>query len=410
MLLPKPYPDEAVGSVLIRAQLIYGISIKPMLSWIHGSPTPRSSHSFHLVTEVDRVATLCGMEPREFLYDHTVFPYVTACLPKHYAANLEAKFLGATDAKNFSMASLVGNASQGAPMRRYCLHCASDDLIRHGETYWHRLHQLPTVLICPLHKAPLVQTGVHASLAHGKASLSLPSPTYVRPVTPPIEMGVALTLARLSEDLLMGRFNRDVDWHESYRQRASAKGLLHHYGDIAGSVSALALSELYGPKYLELLGCEVKRPFSGSWPALLLRSSRNQFVSVVRHLLMQAFLDHVRLDDRLRLLIDKVEKSSRTDFDSLDRMAETAMREEIGRHKDAGTRTTVRHLLSITGVGATFRHNRPRMPLSNALLEEFRRSDQSARQLGGNAHWRARTPSRWGLPSKRVLRELEKGD
>lgn len=173
-------------------------------------------------------------------------------------------------------------------------------------------------------------------------------------------------------------------------------------------MSALALSELYGAKYLELLGCEVKGPLSASWPALLLRSSRNQYVSVVRHLLLQAFLDHVRLDERLKALIDKVEKPARTDFESLDRVAEAAIREEIDRHKVAGTRTTVRHLLTITGVGATFRHNRPKMPLASALLEEFRRSDQSARQLGGSEYWRARVPSKWGLPSKRVLRALEK--
>ncbi len=119
----------------------------------------------------------------------------------------------------------------------------------------------------------------------------------------------------------------------------------------------------------------------------------------------KAFLDHVQLDARLKLLIDKVEKTSRTDFEFLDLAAESVMRAEIAKHKAGGTRTTVRQLLSVTGVGTTFRHNRPKMPLSSALLEEFRRSDQSAQQLGGNAHWHARTPSGWGLPSARVLRQ-----
>lgn len=401
MLLPKPYPDEAVGSVLLRAQQVYGISLKALLAWIYEIPASRSNHSFHLSTDVDRIATLCGMEPRDFLYEHTVFPYVTACLPSKYKESLEAKLLASRHCRPYPIASLVGNVGVGASTRRYCVRCASDDLVRYGETYWHRLHQLPTVLICPVHKTPLVPTGTPSGLACGKASLVFPSCDFVRPVKPPITLAIALTLARLSQDLLTGRYNHSVDWHDIYRQRARELGFVHHYGDTASGVSALALSEVYGAKYLRLLDCTVRAPWGSSWPALLLRSSRNQFVSVVRHLLMQAFLDHALVDDRLKSLMDKVAKPLRTDFQALDKAAKEAIQREIKRHKSAGTRTTVGHLLHVADVTQPYRHNRSRFPATEAVLTEFRGSDQSERQLGGSAYWRARTPSRWGLPSKR---------
>ncbi len=401
MLLPKPFPDEAVGGVLLRAQQYYGISLKALLSWIYDVPPSRSNHSFHLSTDVDRIAQLCGMGPRDFLHSHTVFPYVTACLPNEYKANLEAKLLASRHRRPYSIASIVGNVSIGASTRRYCLQCANDDLVRYGETYWHRLHQLPTVLICPDHKTPLVLTGIPSGLTCGKTSLTFPSPDYVRPVKPPVSMAIALTLARLSQDLLSGRYDHNIDWHDFYRARARELGFVHHYGETASGVGSLALSELYGAKYLQLIDCSVQAPWSTSWPALLLRSSRNQFISVVRHLLMQAFLHHAHVDERLRALLDKVVKPQRTDFPALDKAAKKAIKQEILRHKSAGTRTTIGHLLEVAGVTQIYRHNRKLFPAVAAVLTAFRSSDQSARQLGGSAYWRGRTPSRWGLPSKR---------
>jgi hypothetical protein len=402
--LPKPYQDEAVGSVLLRAQMIYGVSIKRLLSWVYGCTSARSSHSFHLSSDVTRIAELCGMSPREFLYGHTVFPYATACLPKGYAGGLEARFLGEAEPRPFSIASLVYNVTQGAPARKYCTDCACLDIKNHGETYWRRLHQLPTVLVCPTHLTALVHTGVRTSLTHGSASLHRPSTVYLRPGEPAFGMAPALTLAKFSEDLLTGRFDRDADWHEGYKSRARLLGFAHHYGAIASGVSALALSEFYGEKYLGELGCEVKKPLSNSWPALLLRSSRNQYVSVVRHLLMQAFLEHTRLDDRLRKLIDRVEKPPRRDFQRMDQVAEMVIRREISKHANSQTRTTVGQLLDAAGLRSIYRHDRSKFPRCRALLETFRSSDQSARQLGGSAYWRSRIPSKWGLLSKRNAR------
>src|SRR5260370_39857782 len=49
----------------------------------------------------------------------------------------------------------VGRASADVPhlnRLRYCALCAKDARVNFGECYWHRLHQLPGVEICPIHK------------------------------------------------------------------------------------------------------------------------------------------------------------------------------------------------------------------------------------------------------------------
>src|SRR5260370_16965672 len=35
---------------------------------------------------------------------------------------------------------------------RFCSRCVEEDRRRFGECYWHRIHQVPGVEICPLHK------------------------------------------------------------------------------------------------------------------------------------------------------------------------------------------------------------------------------------------------------------------
>src|SRR6218665_938857 len=92
-LLPKPYPDEAVGSILLRAQQIHGFALKSLLARLYPRGSVRSSHSFHLAAEVPQLAQRCGMNAQEFLYKHTAFPYATACLPSGYAEELEERYL-----------------------------------------------------------------------------------------------------------------------------------------------------------------------------------------------------------------------------------------------------------------------------------------------------------------------------
>lgn len=46
---------------------------------------------------------------------------------------------------------------------RYCPICAADDRKAHGETYWHRSHQLFGVNICPVHGCELMNSAVEIS-------------------------------------------------------------------------------------------------------------------------------------------------------------------------------------------------------------------------------------------------------
>jgi hypothetical protein len=91
----------------------------------------------------------------------------------------------------------------------------------------------------------------------------------------------------------------------------------------------------------------------------------------------------------------------------LDEIAAKRMRLTLDDAVKASNRLTVRELLDSAGIHSAYVHGRQRFPLCSALIEEFKKSPQSERQTGGREYWQQRTPSRWGLPSKRRPKSQE---
>ncbi|WP_408611872.1 TniQ family protein [Chitiniphilus purpureus] len=152
--LPKPYPDEVIGSVLVRAIRHTGLPSKRLLALVYGSH--RDSTSFLMVGAAARVGAFAGMDPEELVQRHTMFPYAVAFMPADVRAALMAKVLGLR--ADESLSSLTKSISAGVPFKRVCVACIADDLERWGEPYWRRAHQLPAVLFCAEHGTPLSDT------------------------------------------------------------------------------------------------------------------------------------------------------------------------------------------------------------------------------------------------------------
>lgn len=53
----------------------------------------------------------------------------------------------------------------------HCPDCVEEDRQRFGETYWHRVHQLPGITICPVHETATVETNMHLFALRGRQGL-----------------------------------------------------------------------------------------------------------------------------------------------------------------------------------------------------------------------------------------------
>ena len=61
---------------------------------------------------------------------------------------------------------------------RYCPVCVQEDRLKLGETYWHRLHQILELPVCPIHHCKIVETNFRSS---GKSSPDLIAAEIVIP-------------------------------------------------------------------------------------------------------------------------------------------------------------------------------------------------------------------------------------
>lgn len=156
-ILPKPYPDETVGSVMARACVHTGLPMRRLLQSIFEKN--RSTFSFLLGTEICQLALRAGVEPRRFLFEHTVFPYSVAFMAPKIQEHLVAKAL-APRAGEDCLGSLTKNVSHGVTHLRVCRACIAEDVQQYGESYWHRQHLLPGVLVCLRHGEPLFETSI----------------------------------------------------------------------------------------------------------------------------------------------------------------------------------------------------------------------------------------------------------
>lgn len=170
MYFPRPYPDELVGSLLLRACRHTGLPMYAIVSRLsyHGCGHRtlfRSGLFAQLSSAIHLPAT-------EIVEQHTLFPYITRFVKdsRRKALLASASSLSAQSVLQFGhFAKRVCYACRG----RYCPVCAAADLAQFGETYWHRLHCLPGMRLCPYHRCALV-SHVYSGRPDGKETTPPP--------------------------------------------------------------------------------------------------------------------------------------------------------------------------------------------------------------------------------------------
>lgn len=153
---PAPYPDELLYSQLSRyyiksGHIAYIFAARELFERSTDRPDVEflnrfSADAFPVVTQN------CSI--RQIILKHTMFPYYGRFLPKERRkqafdtmASMEAGY------KNHLAIPKSKNGKQR--YLRYCPLCAKNDRQLYGETYWHRIHQMTGIDICPVHKCYL---------------------------------------------------------------------------------------------------------------------------------------------------------------------------------------------------------------------------------------------------------------
>lgn len=372
LAMPRPYPDELVGSMLCRASRQTGLGMKLLIQRMTGSGN--TSHPA-TITRHHGVAAAFGFGLEEFLHEHTLYPYTTAFWRSEDRAAMTRKLLNPTVYMNVSF--LSQNSGKAVDSLRFCPGCVSEDAMQYGESYWKRSHQLPGVSYCVKHEEPLRDASVGlnqmftVSLPHQISHRSKKKSLLERPK--------ALKVAQMSEAALNGLWRFEKPTFE-YRHRAMKLGYGLTSTTIYTEVLSRDLQAFYGSAFLESLGCEltqVNRP----WVSSLIATNSTNWTAL-RHVLLLAFLDSNPVPSKSPRDHLTRKKPRHIDWSALEKTAVETIRHSIAFHQSTGTRTTVKDLLTIAGMFGTYGHNRQRFATLTQLLVEFKASPQSERQTG----------------------------
>lgn len=157
---PTPYPDELWYSVICRYHIRSGNPcVKHTLQQLYGEHYYNAS------------LTLCGpvqhifaqfpdklLSSKQIILGHTLYPYYA----RFFSASRKRTAYGYVQSGDPRAVHRLGLYQSGFAHHtmRYCPVCFAEDIAQYGELYWHRLHQLPDIQICPKHHSWLVNTDV----------------------------------------------------------------------------------------------------------------------------------------------------------------------------------------------------------------------------------------------------------
>ncbi len=160
---PSPYPDELMYSVFCRYYvhsgcLTHKMALEAILYKRHCNPS--KEFLGHLNPQMQEfLQNKYSLE--KLVMKNTMFPqyarFVPLCQKKTALHNLCYDF---TDPHHL-FAVLPRNETDRH--MKYCPLCVIEDREKYGETYWHRIHQIRNMTICPYHSCILESSTVSAN-------------------------------------------------------------------------------------------------------------------------------------------------------------------------------------------------------------------------------------------------------
>jgi hypothetical protein len=336
-----------------------GYPFKQLLK--NATGTAKSKTCLLVPTRISGFASSMGLTPQQALWEHTMFPYVTAFMPGDQRAELQKRLLSVGKAATVN-GPLTKVLMKCIPRRRLCANCAMEDMGKYGTHYWRRVHCLPGVNFCPNHLSPLFETNL---------------PMLTTALHEPVEFGSfnsnssqasidELDQAVLRESMFAlqsSPLRFDEDWTAQYRKKAEERGYLLPNKDLATKHLCNDLQKWVSHGRLLQMDSEFVPNTRHAWPAILLRNSRN--FSAPKHIIMKAYLFYGP-----EITHRKYKKSGPLprDYKAMDMETVYALKYDVTVNKNNETGIAILRRL---GKLAAFRHNRSAFPLTKAFIEQI---------------------------------------
>lgn len=368
--IAEPFPDELIGSVLIRTARHRGLGIKDFTALL-GYSTKQSRIPLLMSQHLVSIANATGATPLELLHHHTPFRYITAFMSPQETDRFADNIIGGNQG---SLASLVQSVTIGGRRARYCPACINDDLSKYGESYWHRKHNLPFVDSCHIHNTPLFE--IRAS--SGFTESGPPDEAAGMAVGAKQLSGVSTWLFQQSIATLETRLRRPVeDWFSTYREIAIQRGFPRVGTGLCAKSLCDGLQAYFGEVFFQKLNWSFTKD-GKNWAVLMLRDGHSTALVTAKHLVVQAFLKFAPVPAKAQT--GKPGKKDRN-YGNLDQQFYRLLQRRMSQEVIRG-RPSAHLMMRELGIWETYKHQRRMLPTTNALVAEWYQAFVGLKQAG----------------------------
>ena len=287
---PAPYPDEILYSVLCRYHTRCGTPNAPQTNLAlwgnrYGKKIFLPDALENIARQIPRGANITA----EHLAGHTtILPLLKPFIPQRkYDDLLNSMKFG--DPKIYNMISFSKVFTQQHRYLRYCPECVENDATIYGEPYWHRVHQLPGVYICPAHSAITLESDImYDELIKDFFPLTSAAGGAAQPYEPNITDKL-LNIANDTEWLLQHGYDFQCleATDELYDNLLRVKGYREHNGKTSTKKLAQDIVSYYGRELLAMF--DAYNSGVCTWIKRIIQHGQS-FRHPLYHLLLMRFL------------------------------------------------------------------------------------------------------------------------
>lgn len=299
---PIPLPDESLYSICARYyDRVRYPNKKAVPQELFG--TVNATAIVDLPSHIGELVSLfppnSDLTAERIIDERTSLPFYAPFLKPETTAQLRRDMIGSKGSAIHMRAGIMAGRIPLPERLRFCPLCRIEDSELFKQAYWHRLHQLPGVEVCPSHTVFLEDSEVRARhLSNPFVFLSAEEHTGARAARPlDVSDSKHAVLLKLAADAswLLDQRRILTNSLEGLRNRYQAllieRGLASYSGGIRSGKLLDAFRKRYPPSLLKALRCEFQgaNQEKDNWLLRLVRKPSHSH-HPLRHLLLMNFL------------------------------------------------------------------------------------------------------------------------
>ncbi|MGU8833494.1 TnsD family Tn7-like transposition protein [Clostridium perfringens] len=293
---PTPYEDEILYSVCSRYHMRIGnINSSTTMSELFGENYLSSKLLFptSLNYLANNIASTSDFNGDVLLKNNTPYNYFKSFLQEERRTSLINAMLS-DNGINASLYAGLGKDISMFKYLRFCPECLKADIKNYGEGYWHNIHQIPGVLVCPHHKIPTEDSNILVNDLN-KSIFGVIDEDYCKNTKrTKYDERVLNNLFKISTKIneclkLENNINLKAI-NEIYKDYLIYKGYMHPSGRLYREKIVIDFNNYFSEEVLRLLNYEVILEKKTSWFFRLLKNPTEEG-NPIRHILLMLFLD-----------------------------------------------------------------------------------------------------------------------